>query len=108
LSATDGGAKLEDVELTEGSEASQMMTDFLGSDFSKKLRKAVGDDNQSRELAVQVYMELVKRLGKVVDRDFVAAMNRLRNATRLKDAGARNMIFKAANELGMKLPSMMF
>ena len=95
------------VELNE-SDASEMLADILGRDFSRKLRAATGGDEQARKLAVDVYMELAKRLSTVVDRDFVAAMNRLRNATRLKDDGARNMIFKAANELGMKLPSMMF
>lgn len=85
-------------------------TDYLaligGSDLARNLRKATKGDDMSRKLSTAVYMELAKRLRKSVDRNFYAAMNRLKSASKQSTpASASNLIFKAADELGMNLPS---
>ena len=91
--------------------AQRLVREYLGGDDTlKKLVRVLGADKQSISLAKAVVRELAKRLDSAVDRDFEAAVGRLRTAARQSGApdSARNLVFKAANELGMKLPSMMF
>lgn len=69
-----------------------------------------GVDDQSKDLAYEVYRALRKKLD--LPRGEQEALNRLRmcveNAKRWDPALLRNNIFKAAHSLGMKLPSAMF
>lgn len=64
-------------------------------------------DEQTYKLAVQVYMELKKRIS--LDNRESEALNRLKYSVNASDEGMiRNNIFKAADALGMKLPSSSF
>jgi len=67
-------------------------------------------DEQTAELLYQVYQDLQKRLA--IDRGTVAAIQRLRSLTdkgKSWNAGMiRNQVFKAAHDLGIKLPSASF
>jgi len=68
-------------------------------------------DEQTGKLAISVYMELLSRIDKALGREGNAALNRLSILSNFKKDTSgitRNNIFKAADELGVKLPSMMF
>ena len=71
---------------------------------------ALGEDEQSVELANQVYRQLYEKLR--ISRGELEAYNRLRGCVEHKDswdaALLRNNIFKAAHALGIQLPSYMF
>lgn len=66
-------------------------------------------DKESQALLVRVYDFFCEKLELTPSE--VAALNRLRNLTRIVSndiTSNRNQIFKAANELGLKLPSSSF
>lgn len=94
----------------EQESARRVVREYLGGDETfRKLVRVLGQDKQSVSLAKGVVRELAKRLSPVVNREFEAAVGRLITASRQGDpSSARNLVFKAANELGMKLPSMFF
>ena len=75
-------------------------------EIEKAYRNLLKDDKQSAQLLMEVYYALQERL-KLSDREN-EAMNRLRRVISGRNAATRNDIFKAADALGMKLPSMMF
>ena len=75
--------------------------------FSVKRALQKEGDDQSAELLRKVYVELAERLSPK-DSATVQALNRLSKISRLKGPGARNSIFKMADLLGIKLPSMIF
>ncbi len=66
-------------------------------------------DRQTYELAYEVYQKLMDRLSLTDDE--AEALNRLVTSIRssgMSKAAHRNNIFKAANALGIKLPSSQF
>jgi hypothetical protein len=75
-----------------------------------KLEDALGNDEQSWDLAVQVYQKIAEKL-RLSDREGQALyrlMDSVKNMKSWKGDLQRNNIFKAANLLGIKLPSSMF
>lgn len=74
------------------------------------LEDILGDDEQSWDLAVQVYQKIEEKLQ--LDNRESQALGRLLEAVKhgkgWKADLHRNNIFKAANLLGIKLPSSMF
>jgi hypothetical protein len=101
--------KFNGSELEESAYVNDILKDILGRDVLKKIRKLAKDDQQTQDLSREVFYELKARLDKVMDDRFVGAMNRLVMASKQPTAdSARNLVFKAANELGLKLPSVMF
>lgn len=81
---------------------------LISADDVMKLERYA--DEQTAELARDVYIELKKRLE--LDNDENEALNRLKlcvkNASKYDKALLRNNIFKAAHALGMTLPSHSF
>jgi hypothetical protein len=75
-----------------------------------KLEDILGDDEQSWDLAVEVYRKIADKL-KLSSRE-MSALQRLRGSVHQGKGWSaplhRNNIFKAAHELGIKLPSSMF
>jgi len=65
-------------------------------------------DDQTWSLAVEVYKKLRDDLRLSPDQS--EALNRLKHCVEssMSEAGSRNQIFKAANSLGLKLPSSSF
>lgn len=75
-----------------------------------QLEDALGQDEQSWDLAVQVYQKISERL-QLSDRERQALyrlMDSVKNRKSWKGDLQRNNLFKAANLLGIKLPSSMF
>lgn len=78
-------------------------------DLMKLYGKIYKEDKQSAELLADVIRKLQEHLD--ISNDAAAALSRIRLAVNRPewDAGLiRNNVFKAANSLGMKLPSHMF
>lgn len=80
------------------------------NDMAKLYHRVEKEDEQSAELLLSVYNTLRSRLKLVAGES--EALGRLRELTmrgqKWDAALIRNNIFKAANALGMKLPSAMF
>lgn len=86
-----------------------VMERLLPAKQVKKIRKL--SDEQTGELAVQVYLELIRRIEEALGREGQEALNRLMLKSNFMkdDTGlTRNNIFKAAHALGIELPSHMF
>jgi len=79
---------------------------------NREIRKiGLVSDNQTGELAIEVWEELADRIGKALGRGGQEAINRLSLMSNFKKDSTgitRNNIFKAAHAMGMKLPSHMF
>lgn len=92
-----------------GSENLARLVDVRGLAKVKQALAKAGD-KQSVDLLRDIQMELLNRLG--MDDSTERAINRLaqvaRDGQRWDVALVRNNVFKVANELGLKLPSMMF
>jgi len=97
-------------EAWTGEPVQEVLKGLLGGRSAlKEINRVSGDDKQTAKLAREVYMELSRRLRKVMDDEFVQTANILRNASKQRDpASMRNMVFKAANRIGKKLPSSSF
>lgn len=102
--------ELEGSQLTEESTGRYVMEKLISMADVRKIKK--NSDEQTGQLAMEVYVELIERIDKALGREGREAINRLMNRTNFsgKDTSGiiRNNIFKAANTLKMKLPSMMF
>ncbi len=76
---------------------------LIPRDTMKKIAKIGG--MESRGVADQVRAEVKTKLRKVLDARTQAAISRLRLAGKQADVeGVRNLVFKAGNEMGVKLP----
>jgi hypothetical protein len=101
--------KLEGQGLNEESTGRYVLEKILPMSDVRKIRK--NSDEQTGQLALEVYAELAERIDKALGRDGGEALNRLMlKSNYMKDdtGMTRNNIFKAAHSLKMKLPSMMF
>jgi len=98
---------LSESELEEGSGdiADTILRALLGQRARRDIHKSVKGDQMTQDLSDKVWYELRKRLEKGVDKDFEAAIGRLRMAQEQRnEESARNLIFKAANALEIYLP----
>lgn len=74
-----------------------------------KLRRTLKDDPQSMELVRDIFGKITDILTETMDDSFTAAIGYLRTASQNSDPmSARNLVFKSANLLKIKLPSAMF
>ena len=102
----------EDVELTEESIGRRVLEGLLPMKDVRKIGRA--SDEQTAKLALEVYYGLIERVSNALGPGGEEALNRLANMRRFATGGKdttgiiRNNVFKAANSLKMKLPSMMF
>jgi hypothetical protein len=103
---------IERGRLKKASKGGEIVKQLLGGDrnFILAYYEVEKKDEQSAELMREVFEKLAKQLD--LNTREAEALNRLRNVTenaKRWDAGLlRNNIFKAANSLGIKLPSAMF
>ena len=88
-----------------------IMERLLPAKQIRKIRRQKLSDEQTAELAIQVWQELAHRIEEALGRGGQEALNRLMHKSNFTkdDTGlTRNNIFKAAHALGIKLPSHMF
>jgi len=99
----------DDNLLSEETIGREIMEKLLPLRDVRKIGKM--SDEQTGKLAIEVYAELTKRITDAIGRDGQEALNRLMHKSNFSkdDTGlTRNNVFKAANTMKMKLPSMMF
>jgi len=89
--------------------AQDVMNMLLDRRQIRKIRRVAKDDEQTKNLADEVYDKMVEQLASVIGDSFASALGYMKWASETSDsANARNMIFKAAHAMGLKLPSGMF